>query len=315
MRLCVFGRDDDPLTMHTAERARARGHEVLVVPLAELVSGAPVAFDLSSWIFRGDALEGWDAFVVRQYPAPHALLAPPESTHTAREYFQRGVVHQERSSFAQSLIMDLERRGKPMVNPLFASQHWDHKPLQLAALERAGVPIPRTVVTNLPAAARAFVDAIRAGGGACIVKPSAGGAETRAVDDALYGQLDAIASAPVIVQERIDGPDVRATVVGDRVVSSVIIESDTLDYRAGDAYRRGDARYVAHALPDEVARMCVEIARMFSHVLSGIDLKRTQSGYVVLEANSGPVYLDIEKKTGAPITDAIVEHLERALQK
>lgn len=44
-------------------------------------------------------------------------------------------------------------------------------------------------------------------------------------------------------------------------------------------------------------------------VVSGIDLKLGAGGYVMLEANSGPVYLDIEQKTGAPITDAIADAL------
>ena len=34
--------------------------------------------------------------------------------------------------------------------------------------------------------------------------------------------------------------------------------------------------------------------------------------YAILEANSAPVYLDIEKKTGVPITEHIIRWLERA---
>jgi glutathione synthase/RimK-type ligase-like ATP-grasp enzyme len=55
--------------------------------------------------------------------------------------------------------------------------------------------------------------------------------------------------------------------------------------------------------------MCKRIAAMFHHTLAGIDLKKTRDGYVVIESNSMPVYLDIELKTQAPITNAIVETL------
>jgi glutathione synthase/RimK-type ligase-like ATP-grasp enzyme len=191
-----------------------------------------------------------------------------------------------------------------------ASAPFDHKALQLAELKRMGAPLPRTLVTNFPDAARIFVDDLHAHQREAIVKPSAGGAEAQLVDDAVRARLPLITSSPVIVQERVVGDDVRVTVVGDRVVSSVIIESDTLDYRTGAAYRTGGAVYRAHALPAEVSALCVSIARAFSHVLSGIDLKRTPKGYVVLEANSGPVYLDIEHKTGAAVTDAIVQWLD-----
>jgi glutathione synthase/RimK-type ligase-like ATP-grasp enzyme len=307
MRLCIFGRDDDPLSAHTAERAVKRGHHVLRAPLGQIVDGAPIAFDGASWLFRGEEIDSYDAFVLRAYPAPHALLAPPETCDTAAGWFRRGMLQRERSSFAQSLLMDLEQRGKPIVNPLFASAPWDHKPLQLAQLQRAGIPIPRTLITNFPDAVNIFRDEV----GECIYKPTAGGAEARLVDDALMARINDIASSPVIFQQRVTGPDVRVTVVGGRVVSSVIIESDTLDYRTSATYRSGGATYTPHQLPSKIETMCVEIAKMFSHVLSGIDLKhRGGDDYVVLEANSGPVYLDVELKTGAPITDAIIAWCE-----
>ena len=51
-------------------------------------------------------------------------------------------------------------------------------------------------------------------------------------------------------------------------------------------------------------------ARLCRQVLSGIDLIQRAGGeYAILEANSAPVYLDIERKTNAPITDAILDYL------
>jgi glutathione synthase/RimK-type ligase-like ATP-grasp enzyme len=312
MRLCVFGRQEDPITAHTVARARARGHAVLRVARGQLSEGLPVAFHAGQWIANGEELESYDAFVLRQYPAPTALLAPPEATDTAAGWYRRSVIHGERSAFAQSLLMDLERRGKPFVNPLLQSLPFDHKALQLATFEREGIPLPRTLISNFPDAVRAFVDDTRTGGGEVICKPTAGGAEARAVDDALLARLDDIKDAPVIFQERIHGPDVRATVVGDRVVSCVLIDSDTLDYRSGAAYQRGEARYTQHALPIDIEALCVRAARLCHHVLSGVDLKRCADGsYVVLEANSAPVYLDIEQKTGALITDAVLDQQPR----
>jgi glutathione synthase/RimK-type ligase-like ATP-grasp enzyme len=132
------------------------------------------------------------------------------------------------------------------------------------------------------------------------------------VDDALYARLDAIASAPAIFQQRIVGADVRVTVVGDRVVSAVEVESeDGVDYRRGAAYRAGASVYRSHALPADVASMSLRAAALCGHVLSGIDWKAGKDGYVILEANSAPVYLDIEHKTGAPITEAVVAWLEQ----
>lgn len=314
MRIGIFGREDDPIAGHTESVARGRGHEVMRIAFGKMQSGAATAFDGCSWLWLGEEVEACDAFVVRQYPAPHALLAPPEEQASAGEWFQRGMSQVERSSYAQSAIMDLELMGKPLVNPLLASAPFDHKPLQLSTFFRAGLPIPRTFITNFPDAVRIFDADVRAQGRALITKPTAGGAETLVVDDGVRARLHSITQAPVIFQERIVGPDVRVTVVGGEVVSSVVVVSeDAVDYRRGAAYRRGEAQYLEHPLSDDVKDMCVKAADLCHHVLSGVDLKRAGDGsYTILEANSAPVYLDIEKKTGAPITERIVEWLERA---
>lgn len=313
MRIGIFGREDDPLSDHTEAVARARGHEVMRIAFGKMQSGAATAFDGCSWLWLGEEIESCDAFVVRQYPAPHALLAPPDETATAGEWFRRGMAQVERSSYAQSAIMDLELSRKPMVNPLLKSAPFDHKPLQLSTFFRAGLPIPRTFITNFPDAVRIFDADVCSQGKQLITKPTAGGAETLVVDDGVRARLDSIAAAPVIFQERIEGPDVRATVVGGQVVSSVIVVSeDGVDYRRGEQYRSGNASYVPHELPRDVEEMCVKAAELCHHVLSGVDLKRAQDGsYTILEANSAPVYLDIERKTGAQITQHIVMWLER----
>lgn len=316
MRLGIFGRLDDPLSTHTEQLARARGHEVVRLPLSAMLDGTPGAFDGTDWLFAGHDVGACDAFVLRQYPAAHALLAPSETTHTAADWFRRGMQQQERSAFAQSLLLDQELLGKPIINRLGATQQLDHKPLQLAVLGRLGAPLPRTLVTNFPKAARLFVADV----GDAICKPLAGGAETRAVDDELLSRLDLITSAPAIFQERVGGPDVRVTVVGERVISSVAIDSSTLDYRSGDAYQSGAARYLPHQLPPEVEALCLRVAAALGQTLSGVDLKhaggdRGLCGYVLLEANSAPVYLDIESKTGALITDAVLDWLEAAAAK
>lgn len=316
MRLGIFGRTDDPLSNHTELVARARGDEVQRLPLSGLLDGTPGAFDGKEWLFAGQEVERCDAFVLRQYPAAHALLAPSETSHSAADWFRMGMQQQERSAFAQSLLLDLELRGKPMVNRLGATQIFDHKPLQLAVLERLGAPLPKTLITNFPQAVRLFADAV----GPCICKPLAGGAETRSVDDELVARLDLIRSAPAVFQQRIGGPDIRVTVVGERVISSVAIESATLDYRSGAAYQSGGARYQEHPLPRAVEALCLRAAAALGQTLSGIDLKfpggsTGLDGYVMLEANSAPVYLDIEHKTGAPITVAVLDWLAAAISE
>ncbi len=304
MKLCVFGRDTDPVSAHVAVAARARGHAVVEVSLHD----ARVSFDGAVWRAGGHVLDEQDAFVLRRYPSPTAQLAPAGETLDGAAWWVRAKKQAERSSFAWSALVAMERSGKAVVNPLLASGPCEHKPFQLAAFIDAGLPVPKTLVTNDAALARAFVASV----GEAIAKPAAGGAAAVAVDAG--SDLEPARAAPVIFQERVRGRDVRVTVVAGRVVSTVAVRAagdDVVDYRAGAAWERGDVVYEDHPLPAAAAAMCVDAARVCGHVLSGIDLKRAADGsYVLLEANAAPVYLDIEAQTGAPITATLLDHLE-----
>ncbi|MBL8953997.1 MAG: hypothetical protein JNK82_24685 [Myxococcaceae bacterium] len=301
----IFARHTDPIAKHLAARLMARGAEVEVLELARLTSGAPLAFDVEEWLYEGVALSELDAFFVRQVPAETAMLAEAHVSATAGEWWQKAVKAKERWHLAQSALQHLELMGKRVLNPA-ASVPFDYKPLQLAVLQRAGIRVPRTLITNFAPGVRQFAADV----GEVIYKPVGGGTETAVLDEAALARLDELAGAPVIFQERISGPDIRVTVVNGRIVSSVEIPTSTsIDYRLDPDYRAGAQAYVAHALPDAQQRWCLEAARLCHQIVSGIDLKWGADGYVMLEANSGPVYLDIELKTGAPITDAIADVL------
>lgn len=263
----------------------------------------PAAFDGDAWLIQSHDLAEQDALIVRQYPAIGAQIPGTTDLH------KKQIDQLERSHFAQSLLFDLERRGIPIVNPLLASGPFDLKPFQLAAFARAGFPIPRTMITNFTPAVEAFAN----DAGDVVVKPIAGGAEARLLSELHPAALKTLGASPVIFQQRIRGADVRVTVVGQQIAAAVEIPSDTLDYRSGSAYKAGDQRYVEHSLPNDATNLCLRVAKLCNHVLSGIDLKHTPEGdYVLIEANSAPVYLDIELKTGAPISERIIEWLEGA---
>lgn len=307
MAIGIFAREDDPIAERIESIARARGVEALRIAFGRIAGGLPVAFDKERWLVEDMDLLTLEGFLLRHYPSETAMLsADPARTLTATEWWQRGLGQKERSHFAQSCIMALELAQKRVVNPLQKSAPYDQKPFQLAAFYKAGFPLPRTLITNDPEKARAFAREV----GPAIAKPSAGGAETRVVDEALLLRFDAIRSQPAIFQERIFGPDIRVTVVAGRVLSAVEIPTSEVDYRTDETYQSGMQEYLPHALPADVEELCLAAARLCHHVLSGIDLKRRADGsYVLLEANSAPVYLDIERKTGAPISEALVDYL------
>jgi glutathione synthase/RimK-type ligase-like ATP-grasp enzyme len=302
-RIAIVGQTDDRIARHLLQVASASGVSASILPLDGSV---PIAFDGEAWLVAGEELSAFSGFFLRSYPAPAARSFADEAQVRGQEIAEAMRQQLERSHLALSSLLDLERQGRRFVNPPSVVAGLDYKPLQLATFQAMGVPYPRTLITNFPPAVRAF----EADVGAVVAKPVAGGAEARLLGSVSDAALATIAHSPTIFQERVEGADIRVTVVGQEILSAVEIASETLDYRSGEAYRAGLAEYRPHALPAEIADLCRRITAGLGLVLAGIDLKlNPRQEYVVLEANSGPVYLDIEMKTGAPITAAIVRAL------
>jgi glutathione synthase/RimK-type ligase-like ATP-grasp enzyme len=308
--LGIVGRDDDPSVRHIAAMAGALGFDVAVIDLRGLRAGRPAAFDLQTFTLDGAPIDGHDAYVIRSYPAATALTEPHDTTRTAGAFWQLQTLQKERTSFALSFLWELEVRGALLVNPLLRCEPFDHKARQLSAFAAAGLPVPATVVTNDPDEARRAAARFSA----AVIKPLGGGAHTRRFED-VEGALDAIRTTPAIVQALAPGDNVRATVVWDRVVSAVIIESETLDYREDPAYAAGGGRYRETTLTADEERAARAAARLCGHHLSEVDLRRGPQSSLLLEANAAPVYLEIERRFGHPITERLLRGIAARLRR
>jgi RimK family alpha-L-glutamate ligase len=104
------------------------------------------------------------------------------------------------------------------------------------------------------------------------------------------------------------GIDVRALVVGDRVIAA--IERVATGWRANLA--RG-ARARPLALDDGRAELCVRAAAALGADYAGVDLLRAADGRdYVIEVNAIPGWRGVERATGVDVAAALVEHLERS---
>jgi RimK family alpha-L-glutamate ligase len=104
------------------------------------------------------------------------------------------------------------------------------------------------------------------------------------------------------------GVDVRALVVGDRVIAAI--------ERVGDGWRvnlaRG-ARARAVELEAERAELCVRAAAAVGADYAGVDLLRADGGGdYILEVNGIPGWHGLERATGVDVAAALVDHLERS---
>src|SRR5918995_166802 len=180
----------------------------------------------------------------------------------------------EQVVFRVDALHALAAVGVRAVNGALAIEHTIDKFLASALLAAAGVPTPRTVACErADDALEAFDDL----GSDVIVKPLFGSmgfgmarVEDRDVAQRVFRALE-IERAVYYLQETIphDGVDVRAMVVGDRVIASI--------ERVGTGWRANLARGAiarAIALDEQRATLCVRGAAALGADYARVDLLR-----------------------------------------
>jgi RimK family alpha-L-glutamate ligase len=265
----------------------ARGHACDFAAVTRMVGTTDPAPGVRS---REAALDGYDVVVVRGVP--------------------RGSL--EQVVFRVDALHVLAAGGVRVVNSPAAIERTVDKFLASALLARAGVRTPRTVACER---AEDAADAFAQLGGDVIVKPLFGSMgfgmarlEDPDVADRVFRALE-IERAVYYLQETLphDGADVRAFVVGERVVAA--IERVGTGWRANLA--RG-ARARPATLDDRQAALCVRAAAALEADYAGVDLLRAADGREhVIEVNGIPGWHGVEHATGVDVAAAIVAHLER----
>lgn len=214
----------------------------------------------------------------------------------------------------------LEDEGVRVMNPPRAIERTVDKFYTSAILQRAGLATPETIVCERADDAMAAFREL----GDVIVKPlfgSMGLGMVRVSDEdsawRVFRALEAIrgvyylqrAVAHVggreVGQDVSEGRDVRAFVVGDRVIGA--IERSAPGWRTNVA--RG-ARARAIELPAEWCAMALCAARAVGAEYAGVDLLPAGDGAVyVLEVNGIPGWRGLQEATSIDVAAAIIDHL------
>lgn len=192
----------------------------------------------------------------------------------------------------------------------------ENKVVQLAVASRLGFCIPKTLVTNDPAAARMFLREFpRAvtkslSTGATVVGGERWMMFTSPVLEKDLMPEEALKLSPCIFQEAVrKKADLRVTVVGREIFAARISGGDTdeVDWRAVD---RANLTYEVCSLPQTLKRKCLSLMSELGLVFGGMDFVIGPDGeYVFLEINPSGQWGWIEYETGHKITDCIVELL------
>jgi RimK family alpha-L-glutamate ligase len=205
----------------------------------------------------------------------------------------------------------LEDAGLRVVNSPRAIERSVDKFYTTALLAQAGLATPETVVCERSEDAIAAFREMRD----VIVKPlfgSMGLGMVRVADEEMawrvFRTLDQI-RAVYYVQRTIEheGRDIRAFVVGDRVLGAIERTSPVggPQWRT-NVSRGGGARTVQ--LPDAWVTMALAAARAVGADYAGVDLLPARDGAVyALEVNAIPGWVGLERATGIDVAGAIVD--------
>jgi len=102
------------------------------------------------------------------------------------------------------------------------------------------------------------------------------------------------------------GRDIRALVVGDRVVAAMRRRAQDGEFRS-NVHRGGTTETVE--LDERFERVAVQSAQIMGLRVAGVDMLESNEGPVVLEVNSSPGLEGIETATGLDVAGAIIDYM------
>ncbi len=103
------------------------------------------------------------------------------------------------------------------------------------------------------------------------------------------------------------GRDIRALVVGDRVVAAMRRSAVGDEFRS-NVHRGGSTEVVE--LDEEYQRVAVQSAQIMGLKVAGVDMLEGSDGPLVMEVNSSPGLEGIETATGLDIAGAIIDYID-----
>jgi ribosomal protein S6--L-glutamate ligase len=274
-------------TRRLLEAGRARGHDMVLVPILE----SRLSMD------QGHVLR------VRGQP-----LSPVEAVIPRIGSFM--------PDLGLALLRFFERQGVRTLNGSQAIAHSRDKFETRATLLDLGLPVPKTIYVKDLEQISSSLDEL--GAEQVVLKPREGTqgrgvilAESRSSAASILEALLYL-NREVLLEEYFSetrGCDLRLLVVGSEVVAAA-------RRRAADGDFRSNLHQGGQLEPIEVDPDVGELARRATRGLdlevAGVDILETHRGPVLLEVNAAPGLRGIERATGIDVAASAIEYLEGA---
>jgi ribosomal protein S6--L-glutamate ligase len=289
LKLCILSRNPALYsTRRLKEAAEVRGHEVTVVDYLRCY--VDITAQSPKVMYAGRALESFDAVLPR-------------------------VASSQDAGYGAAIVRQFEMMQTWCMNASQAIARSGDKLRSLQLLSRKNVDLPRTGFAHALMDKDSLVDLV--GGPPLVIKLLQGSqgagvvlAPTRKAAEAVISAFQQL-NANFMLQEFIaeaDGHDIRAFVVGGKVVAAMERSAPPGDFRS-NLHRGGTAKKAR--LSKQERAVAVAAAKAMNLNVAGVDLIRAKRGPLVLEVNSSPGLEGIEAATGVDVAARIIEYVER----
>jgi len=275
-------------TKRLKEEALKRGHDVTIVKYRDCY--ASIERNKPTVSYKGEDLSQFDAIIPR--------------------------IAANMTRYGTAIVRQLEMQGVYTISSSLAINRSRDKLRSMQILAKQGVGIPKTVVSRNSADIDDLLEKL--GGAPVIIKLARGThgngvvlAETKkaakSVLQAFY--ITNEDGTNILLQEFVKesaGTDIRAFVVGGRVIASMKRQSLDDDFRS-NLHKGGEGTKIK--LTPEERKMAIKAAKAMGLNVAGVDMMRSERGPLILEVNASPGF-GIEKVTGRDVASAIIDYVE-----
>ena len=214
-----------------------------------------------------------------------------------------------RNEYSALLHGALSSLDVPILNDPYVETRASRKPFQLSVAHGLGLNIPETIISNDPQAIQTFWERR---GRNCIYKtltPMEGRLlETRRLTATDFDEIHKVRHAPIIVQEVVQGLDIRINVIGNELFAAEA--APTIQQAELDCRIDPKVKWEKHVIDEALQRDMRTLVRRLGLHYGSIDMRRTPEGkYVFFEINPSGQFLFIEIDTGHPLSSAMAAML------
>lgn len=243
---------------------------------------------------------------------PPGLRVNGDFADSYSAYILRGFNRRGEIDYQYEIFELLDREGVVVVNSPSGISLAESKAQTTFVLGAAGLPVPRTVVTqDLDRAAEAVSDF-----GKAVIKPlygSFGIGIERVCADACDELLPAFMQdhGVAYIQEYIpnEGRDIRAFVVGNEIPAAMYRVAGPGQWKT-NVFQGAACK--ACELSPLIQDMCLEAARIAGLDYTGVDVVEGPDGPVILELNGTPSWYGLFEATGRNVAVDIMSHVIQA---